>query len=131
MTAEPIAYRIPLRGLKVSTNQIYAGIHWSKRKQIKDGIASVTQGFCRPVRACESYPVAIGYRFIFGSKPLDTLNCAFMAKCIEDAFRAIGILEDDDVAHVASSFIEVVAIRREKGKITEDLDWVEITINSL
>lgn len=141
MVEPSIQYRIPLRGLKVSTNEIYAGIHWARRKQIKDSVLSVAQGFCRPVRTCESYPVAIRYRFIFGSKPLDTTNCTFLVKMLEDAFRAIGILEDDDVTHVASTLIEVVALPSAKSKKgsaasssqtdTQDLDWVEIEINSL
>lgn len=136
-----IEYRIPLRGLKVSTNEIYAGIHWTKRKQIKDSIASVATGFCRSNKRIGSYPVEISYRFIFGTKPLDTLNTAYMAKMFEDALRSLGILEDDDPAHVTRSVLEVVAVARPKNKKNaaaqsqqahaEDKDWLEIKINSL
>lgn len=38
-----------------------------------------------------------------------------MSKMFEDAFRAIGILEDDDPLHVAKSVLEVVDIRKPKG----------------
>lgn len=136
-----IAYRIPLRGLKISTNEIYAGIHWARRKEIKDSILSVAKGFCRPVQKVNSYPVEIRYRFIFGSKPLDTLNTAFMAKMFEDALCSFGILEDDDLAHVARAILEPVkAPRSEKKKKASlfsskanemDEDWLEIEINSL
>jgi hypothetical protein len=135
-----IHYQIPLQGIKVSTNKIYAGIHWGQRQSIKDSIASVAGYFCRPIQKVGSYPVQIHYKFFFGSKPLDTLNTAFMAKCIEDAFRALGILEEDDVEHVAESILTVVALPREKTPKSsvgarakgnaQDKDRVEITINS-
>lgn len=136
-----IHYRIPLRGLKVSTNKIYAGEHWSKRKQIKDSLLSVAGYFCRPARKIESYPVQISYRFLFGTRALDTLNCAYMAKMFEDALRAFGILEEDDPKYVARSIIEVVVVPRPKGsKATnaqgkkadaEDQDWLELSITSI
>lgn len=61
-----------------------------------------------------------------------------MAKMLEDAFRAIGILEEDDPAHVGRSIIEVIAIPREKRPkaphgpwtpgIAKSEDYIEITI---
>jgi hypothetical protein len=136
-----IQYRLPLKGIKVSTNEIYAGIHWAKRKQIKDSILSIAAGFCRPIQKIGSYPVEIRYRFIFGSNGLDTLNCAYMAKMFEDAFRSLGILEDDDPAHVATAVLTVIELPRTKNAKgsydsrakanAEDKDWVEIEINSL
>ena len=134
----PIKYVIPLLGLKTSTNKIYAGEHWSKRKQLKDGITSVAAVFCRPVREIGSYPVEICYRFCFVSRPLDTLNCAYMAKAFEDALRSLGILEDDDPAHVARTVLEVDVFPRKKGPSSNDAsgaqgdapneDQLEITI---
>ena len=136
-----ITYRIPITGIKQSTNKIYAGIHWTKRKELKDSILGYAVGFCRPVQKPESYPVQIRYRFFFVSRALDTLNCAYMAKAFEDAFRAIGILEDDDPKHVASSILEVIALPKQKGaskprnlgtqEIKENEDQVEITIESI
>lgn len=136
-----IQYHIPLNGLKVSTNKIYAGIHWTKRKESADAIHSVATGFCRPIKRVESYPVEIIYRFVFTSRSLDTLNCAYMAKCIEDAFRAIGILEDDSPSYVARTIIESVAESKTKDRTkvrvqgkknnAQHEDFVDITINSL
>lgn len=111
-----ITYRIPLRGIKESTNKIYAGIHWTKRKQIKDSILSVAGYFCRPSTPIESYPVEIEYQFVFQTKALDTLNCAFMAKCFEDALRAFGTLKEDDPRFVARSILSVSSIASPKGK---------------
>lgn len=133
-----IHYRIPLTGVKVSTNKIYAGTHWSKRKSIKDSILGYAVAFCRPVQCIESYPVEISYRFLFGTRPLDTLNTAYMAKMFEDAFRSLGILKDDDPKCVARSILEVVVERAPKGAKSDaasraksnaqDKDWLEITI---
>lgn len=133
-----IHYKIPLRGLKFSTNKIYAGIHWSKRKEIKDGILSVTAGFCRPILKVKSYPVRIVYRFVFRSRSLDTLNTAAMAKMFEDAFRTLGILQDDSPKFVNKSELEVIEVSRKKGEkqmdgkgssiSKEDEDYVEIDI---
>jgi hypothetical protein len=101
-------------GLKVSTNKIYAGQHWSKRQSAKDSFASIAAVFCRPVCKIESYPVEIRYRFFFVSKPLDTLNTAYMAKMFEDAFRALGILKEDSPKYVALSVLEVIELGRPK-----------------
>lgn len=61
-----------------------------------------------------------------------------MAKMFEDAFRAIGILEDDAPKFVARSILEVIAIPSPKGKKgaapqgaqinAEAQDHLEITI---
>ncbi len=135
----PLTYRVPLAGNKFSTNKIYAGTHWSKRKSVKDGLTGIAGLFCRPAFKIGSYPVEIRYRFCFASRPLDTLNCATMAKMLEDAFRAIGILEDDDPAHVAKSVLEVAVLPRPKGPPKLHApgakgnapyeDYVDITIN--
>jgi len=42
-----------------------------------------------------------------------------MAKMLEDAFRSLGILEDDDPAHVARSIIEVVILREDRATKTK------------
>ncbi len=111
-----IKYTIPLNGIKFSTNKIYAGIHWTKRKEIKDSISSYVFAFCRPVKRVKSYPVEIEYKFLFGTKPLDSLNTAAMAKMFEDAFRAAGILEDDDPRYVKRSILEVNVVPKEEGQ---------------
>ena len=136
-----IQYRVPLDGIKFSTNQIYAGVHWAKRKQAKDSIARYAAIFCRPVKKIDAYPVEISYRFVFGTRALDTLNTAAMAKMLEDAFRAIGILKDDSPAYVARTVLESVAVPSEKRPKKGDAgyratyqkkeDYVEITIKSL
>lgn len=135
-----IRYLIPIGALKVSTNKIYAGIHWAQRKAAKDGILGYAKIFCRPAKPIQSYPVEIRYRFLFSSRTLDTLNCAFMAKMFEDALRHLGILKEDDPAHVAKSVLEVAKLGEEEGKalaaasgqqmVPKREDYLEITIQN-
>ena len=133
-----IVYKIPLRGVKVSTNKIYAGTNWKSRSEIKNRILDVAESFCQPVQRVKSYPVAIEYRFVFGTRPLDTTNCSIMAKMFEDALCALKILKDDAPKFVASTFIAVSSSAKPKGaeKLdakskrdnAKDQDWLEIII---
>lgn len=137
---ETISYRIPITGLKQSTNKIYAGQHWAKRKDFADDVLNLAAGVCRPVKVIDAYPVEIRYRFLFSSRALDTTNCTYMVKVLEDALRAIGILEDDDPSYVARTIIESVQLpkqKKPKGAAAQGSqgdqqkeDWVEITINA-
>ena len=124
---------------RVSTNKIYAGIHWSVRKEIKDICFDYAKSFCRPVQRVESYPVSIRYRFLFRQRPLDTLNTAFFAKCIEDSLVSLGIIKDDSPEYITQTIIEVPLLFAKKNKkaiftqgtsASEKIeDWLEITIN--
>ena len=132
-----IIYRIPLQGLKFSTNKIYAGIHWAKRKAIKDSCLDYARAFCRPIQEFGPYPIEIRYRFIFASRALDTTNCTFLVKMFEDSFRALGILKDDNPKYVVRTIIEVATISKcsSKDKFNElggsrnkkEEDYLEIT----
>jgi hypothetical protein len=132
---KPLAcYRFPVERVRQSTNKIYAGVHWGTRKKYKDDIHDLVLEYCKAVEIKE-YPLSIKYYFDFVGNGLDTLNCAFMAKCVEDSFRAIGMLEDDDPPHVAESIIEVSEYRvnikslSAAERSSADLhDWLTVTI---
>lgn len=146
-----IHYQVPLkyflkknkgsRSLKISTNKIYAGIHWGQRKSIKDRIYDTAERFCRPIQAIESYPVEISYRFIFGTRPLDTLNTAYMAKMFEDSLRALGVIKDDTPRYVKKSSLEIIVVSPQERKEMEkssgiqanaaDYDILEIIITPI
>ena len=135
-----ITYRIPITGYKESTNKIYAGVHWAKRKQFKDSILALAGWHCRPIQRVESYPVQILYKFVFGSKPLDSTNCSYLIKCFEDALVAFEIIKDDSPEYVARTIIEVVALPKQKNKknvghmgqekVEKNEDWLEIQITN-
>ena len=138
MNKKEIHYQIPLRGIKVSTNKIYAGTNWKSRSEIKNRILDVAESFCQPIQRVKSYPVAIEYRFIFGTKLLDTTNCTIMAKMFEDALCALKVIKDDAPQFVASTFITVNSAPKSQGAEKLDAkskkdnaknkDWLEIII---
>lgn len=99
---------------KVSTNQIYAGMHWAKRKKLADLYhQSLIEHRNKTVK---EYPVEITYIFNFKSKPLDTTNCTFMVKMLEDGLIAHGILKDDNPDHV--SFTGIYSQKGSKDEVT-------------
>jgi len=60
------------------------------------------------------YPIDLIFVYTFKGKTLDTTNCGFMSKLIEDGFRDSGFLKNDDLRYVESSKNIV-----KKGKIDE------------
>jgi len=101
---------------KISTNKFYSGMHWTKRKKIKDAykylIRSVHKG-----QFLKSKQYEVEYTFYFKSRPLDATNCSMMVKIIED------VLFEDDKHDIITS----VTIKSRKGKE----DYVEIKIKEL
>ncbi len=121
-----IKYQIPLKGIKFSTNLIYAGTNWKARSEIKNRILDVAESFCQPAKRIKSYPVDISYQFFFATKPLDSTNCSFLCKMFEDALCALKILKDDAPQFVKSSRIEVSVLPTSKGKKEFDAQGEEI-----
>lgn len=91
---------------KISTNKIYSGIHWGLRKKHKDLFRSVPINHPPVIK----YPVNLFFDFQFKGHPLDTTNCSYMAKLIEDSLVHQKILLDDSPKHV-----QWVAIKSGKG----------------
>jgi hypothetical protein len=116
-------------------------MHWTKRKEIKDSILSITKGFCRPIQKVQSYPIQISYRFVFSSRSLDTLNTAVMAKMFEDSLHSLRIIQDDSPKFVGESILTVIECKSKKDNKTahvksskldkENEDYVEIEIKNL
>jgi hypothetical protein len=105
--------KIPLPE-KVSTNQIYSGIHWAKRKKLADLYHQSLLEHRK--KEITEYPVEITYIFDFKAKPLDTTNCTFMVKMLEDSLVLNGILKDDDPKHV--SFTGIYSQKGTKDEVT-------------
>ena len=101
---------------KVSTNAVYSGMHWSKRKDLAD-LYHLSLYPHRKVQTKE-YPVEITYRFRFKGRALDTTNCTFMAKLIEDGLVANAIIKNDDPEHVYASHIYSTKGRKDEVEIT-------------
>lgn len=109
---------------KISTNRIYAGIHWAVRKKIADLYHLEVLPLKGKVKV-EKYPVEVFYDWHFKKNPLDTLNCAFMSKMIEDGLVKVGVLEDDDVKFVRRSVLD------SKKSNEFEHDTVVVTISSI
>ena len=82
--------KIELKTLpKTSTNKIYAGMHWTKRKKLKDNYKTIIKSQFKHVFPKDKV-YKVQYDFVFKSRPLDITNCSYMIKMIEDV-----IFEDD------------------------------------
>lgn len=98
---------------KISLNKWYAGMHWTKRKKMKDNYVKIVKSqFSKTLPKINTYNTE--YHFIFKSRALDASNCVAMVKMIEDI-----IFEDDSYKVVKS-----ILITSSKG----DEDLVQINI---
>lgn len=88
---------------KCSTNRIYSGIHWGKRKAFKDRYFQYTSSLWKNIEPIQDYPVVISYRMYFKGRMLDSLNTVYMAKVLEDCVVKLGIIKDDSPKYVAES----------------------------
>ena len=103
---------------KVSTNTIYAGVHWSVRQKH----TVLFQNYLWHLKGkinIKTYPVEISYRFTFKRNPLDTTNVSYMAKLLEDALVVHRVIDGDNPSHVAATHVY-----SEKGP--EDAVTIEI-----
>lgn len=74
---------------KISLNKWYAGVHWTKRKKIKDEYKLLIKSQFKHVFSKDKQ-YKVKYDFFFDKRPLDASNCVAMVKMIEDI-----IFEDD------------------------------------
>ncbi|RUR26826.1 hypothetical protein ELY33_17105 [Vreelandella andesensis] len=87
-----------------STNAIYAGIHWTKRKEAKDDAAVAVEAAIN--KADIGMPISSRVDLVFtpqlgkGARKRDTSNNSMTAKLIEDALVKAGVLKDDTEQYV-------------------------------
>ncbi len=108
-----------------STNAIYAGIHWAKRKKAKDDALAATVATVRDMglQAIEGQvDLVFRPRLGKGVRKRDTSNASMTAKLIEDALVKAGVLTDDTEQYVRRVTLEPAEIARE----AETGTWVEI-----
>ena len=84
-----------------STNIIYAGVHWSKRKRMADEAHLLTKIACKGLRSFIE-PVSLIFQPMIRGRAYDTLNYSFTAKMIEDGIVRSGILKDDTKKYVGA-----------------------------
>jgi hypothetical protein len=84
---------------KISTNKIYAGVHWTGRKHQKDLYLMATKYDMKKIEKIKS-KVDLEFTFYFKSRVLDSSNCSYMGKLLEDCLVAHGVLQDDTIKYV-------------------------------
>ena len=93
-----LEFFIPLTITKeLSLNQIYAGVHWNKRKDQKDAICLLTKNALGGKMVKFDAPVCIEMSFC---SRLDVSNHAYLFKMIEDTLRGLKIIKDDTDKYV-------------------------------
>lgn len=99
--------------MKVSTNEIYAGKHWTHRNKIKNFYRLICKQAIRSqgIKPMTSFPVRVSFSFVFKSRLFDCSNCSFLAKVIEDSIVKEGLLPDD-----SPKYIRPMILDSEKGK---------------
>jgi hypothetical protein len=87
---------------KESTNKIYSGVHWRVRQLLKDN-------YLYEIKKCKGlfhipveYPVDLELTFEFSGKTLDSSNCSYMGKIVEDCLVKIGIFPNDSIKYIRS-----------------------------
>lgn len=118
--------RLFIEYLGPSTNAIYAGLHWAKRKKAKDDAVVAVKAAVHKLDI--DIPISTRVDLIFtpqlgkGVRKRDTSNNSMTAKLIEDALVKCGLLTDDTDEHVRNVTNTPAVIDR-KGDTGV---WVEI-----
>lgn len=97
--AQEFSFELPI---KVSTNVIYSGIHWTKRAKHKDMFLNAMLPIVSQIKPIIG-KCRIEYDYEFQRNALDSSNCSYMSKIIEDCLRHYKKLTDDTVEYVTST----------------------------
>lgn len=107
-----------------STNSIYSGIHWAKRKKHKaDALAAVKASELPPKPFSGMVDLTFTPQMGKGARKRDTSNGSYSAKMIEDALVECGVLQDDTGEFVRNVTCTPAVVDRTKKSGT----WVTIT----
>lgn len=110
--------------IKVSTNQIYAGVHWRKRKRMKDNYLLMYKRQLREIRPFAN-KVNLFFHFYFKSKKLDSSNCSYMGKILEDCLVTYKILKNDSDVYVG-----MFGVKSHKSKKDKNYDYCCLEIEN-
>ena len=99
--------------LKVSSNKIYAGIHYRTRKKLKDDYLLLTKKLFKSLKSVKG-KVNLDFTFYFAGRTLDSSNCSFMAKMLEDCLVTYGVLANDTIEFVGKVSLEAIKIKDKK-----------------
>lgn len=101
---------------KVSTNESYAGQHWTARRRHKNlfRFCCHNEILSKLPEKPTTFPVDLDFVFYFTAKPLDTSNCSYMLKIIEDCLVKQKFIPDDGIKYVRKISFESRKGERDK-----------------
>ena len=102
---------------KVSTNKIYAGLNWRTRVRHKDQyqwevMRVIKENNLQPI---DGFPIVLRFKFFFKKRVLDSSNCSYMAKLIEDCLVCQNIIPDDSIQYVSE--VQILAVKGRKDEV--------------
>ena len=89
--------------IKESTNKIYAGVHWTKRKLIKDTYLYEVKSKKAQFPIPTEFPIDLEMEFEYNTRVLDSSNSSFLFKVVEDCLVKIGVFPDDTIKYIRSA----------------------------
>lgn len=106
-TCDTLEYTVNIEMIrKVSTNSIYSGVHWSKRREIANLYHTLVLTLKKKLPKIQKFPVILHFICEFEGRVLDSFNCVYMCKCIEDGLVRAGMLPDDSPKYVKYAYCE-------------------------
>ena len=99
---------------KVSLNKIYAGVHWKQRREWAEDMHWAVMA-CRVPAYRGPFPIDCRYHFHLHGKQLDSSNCAFLAKLVEDGLVHAGVIPDD-----SRNYVRWFSVLSSQAKKTEE-----------
>ena len=100
---------------KLSTNKIYAGIHWRDRRDHKYDYTLLTNSMKK--LAPIDQLVDLEFTFYFKKNAMDSSNCSYMGKLLEDCLVLHGVLKDDTIKFVRKVSYQSVKDKDERCEI--------------
>jgi len=120
MGLEEKEFKIILKDyIKVSTNKIYAGKHWTFRKKLKNDYLQWFSIYKNKFPKFD-YKVNLDFKFYFKGRCLDSTNNSYQIKLLEDCMSYYEIIKDDTIKYVGRVSMESL-----KG----EEDYCELTIS--
>lgn len=111
-------YEIKIPIIKLSTNIIYAGKHWRTRAKHKESYLLLCNIF-KNYNFIED-KIDLHIDFYFKGRALDSSNCSYMGKLIEDCLVHYKVIKDDTIKYVSCFSV------RSHNKSKEDYAIIQI-----
>lgn len=123
-----LRYDIP-KQYKISTNKIYAWIHWTKRTKISNYFHDIVRLDCLQLNKIKN-KVNLEFEFYFKSRYLDSSNCSFMWKCLEDWLVEWWLFIDDSNKYIWKVSYHSIEIEKKQRRKLQN-DYIRIIIKEI